>query len=268
MATGPVHAVFTSPERGTATRMEREGRQGEDQGEDPGERINRADRAPERAAVALPGAQVLLAFLLTVPFMQRFDELDAADRRIYMFAVIAAALGSLLLIAPSAHHACASANGRRRTSSARRTSAPSPAWALLALAVGAGVYLVADVVYGRPFSGIVSGVLIAVTVLLWFVMPLVFFRYDKKKHGRRRVPAPPSATAITSRAAARGRGAEERALSAGSAELGLSAAPTGLPRRLRLRRDLRGRGRADLPAAVDVRRPRVAARPSGRLRGR
>jgi Kef-type K+ transport system membrane component KefB len=174
--------------------MEREGRQGEDQGEDPGERINRElIELLNELRVALPGAQVLLAFLLTVPFMQRFDELDAADRRIYMFAVVAAALGSLLLIAPSAHHRMRFRQRAKEDIIRTANFCAIAGMALLALAVGAGVYLVADVVYGRPFSGIVSGALIAVTVLLWFVMPLVFFRYDKKEtRSAGASPAPPS----------------------------------------------------------------------------
>jgi Kef-type K+ transport system membrane component KefB len=162
--------------------MEREDRHGEEQAEDPGERINRElIELLNELRVALPGAQVLLAFLLTIPFMQRFDELDAADRRIYMFAVIAAALGSLLLIAPSAHHRMRFRQRAKEDIIRAANLCAIAGMALLALAVGAGVYLVADVVYGRPFSGIVSGVLIAVTVLLWFVMPLVFFRYEKKE---------------------------------------------------------------------------------------
>jgi hypothetical protein len=54
--------------------------------------------------VALPGVQVLFAFLLTVPFSQRFTTLDAADRRIYYAAMLATAAATLCLIAPTAHH--------------------------------------------------------------------------------------------------------------------------------------------------------------------
>src|SRR4029450_11550980 len=38
--------------------------------------------------VALPGVQVLFAFLLVVPFSDRFDRLDASDRRVYFAAVL------------------------------------------------------------------------------------------------------------------------------------------------------------------------------------
>jgi hypothetical protein len=166
----PFHVART----GYRTRMEHDD-QGEDQRESEGERINRElIELLNELRVALPGAQVLLAFLLTVPFMQRFDQLDAADRRIYMLAVIAAALGSMLLIAPSAHHRM---RFRRRAKWDIIRAANLCAIAgmgLLALAVGAGVYLVADVVYGSPFSAAIAGVLLAVAVVLWFVVPLLF----------------------------------------------------------------------------------------------
>ncbi len=54
--------------------------------------------------VAITGVQVLFAFLLTVPFSQRYTTLDAAERRVYFGAVLSAALSSLLLIAPAANH--------------------------------------------------------------------------------------------------------------------------------------------------------------------
>jgi Kef-type K+ transport system membrane component KefB len=171
----------------------------EDDGEDPGERINRElIELLNELRVALPGAQVLLAFLLTVPFMQRFDQLDASDRRIYMIAVIAAALGSLLLIAPSAHHRMRFRQRAKEDIIRTANFCAIAGMALLALAVGAGVYLVANVVYGNPFSGIVGGALIASTVLLWFVMPLVFFRYDHRSERKAGASTPPGSSPPTS----------------------------------------------------------------------
>ena len=62
------------------------------------------DKLMQELRVALPGVQVLLAFLLTVPFNNRFSELDVTERQIFFFGVIAAAAASILMIAPSAHH--------------------------------------------------------------------------------------------------------------------------------------------------------------------
>src|SRR3954470_21809839 len=54
--------------------------------------------------VALPGVQVLFAFLLTLPFTQGFDKISDNERRWFFLSVVLAALSSMFLIAPSAHH--------------------------------------------------------------------------------------------------------------------------------------------------------------------
>ena len=47
--------------------------------------------------VALPGVQVLFAFLLAVPFSNGFPKLGELDRDIYYVAFIATALSTLML---------------------------------------------------------------------------------------------------------------------------------------------------------------------------
>src|SRR4249919_1266533 len=54
--------------------------------------------------VALPGVQVLFAFLLAVPFASGFPKLSPTGRDLYFTAFIATALSSVLLIAPSSYH--------------------------------------------------------------------------------------------------------------------------------------------------------------------
>src|SRR3954463_12147179 len=54
--------------------------------------------------VALPGVQVLFAFLLAIPFQQGFERIGDGDRRVYFTAVVPTSLASAFLIAPSAHH--------------------------------------------------------------------------------------------------------------------------------------------------------------------
>ena len=48
--------------------------------------------------------QVLFAFLLTVPFTQRFASLTETQEEVYYATLLATAAAALLLIAPSAHH--------------------------------------------------------------------------------------------------------------------------------------------------------------------
>src|SRR3954468_9350910 len=52
--------------------------------------------------VALPGVQVLFAFLLTVPFNQRFSQVTSFDETIYLVTLLRRAVATSLLLAPSA----------------------------------------------------------------------------------------------------------------------------------------------------------------------
>ena len=54
--------------------------------------------------VMLPGVQALFAFLLIVPFSERFSSTTRNERVAYYIAFAAAALCSVLLIAPSVYH--------------------------------------------------------------------------------------------------------------------------------------------------------------------
>jgi hypothetical protein len=54
--------------------------------------------------VALPGVQVLFAFLLTIPFNQRFALLTTAQERIYLATLLSTAISAALLMAPTAYH--------------------------------------------------------------------------------------------------------------------------------------------------------------------
>src|SRR3954454_12128889 len=54
--------------------------------------------------VALPGVQVLFAFLLTVPFTNRFDDLTRFQEKLYFGVLIAVALATVLLVAPTIGH--------------------------------------------------------------------------------------------------------------------------------------------------------------------
>src|SRR4029450_5463222 len=58
----------------------------------------------EENRLALPGTQVLFAFLLVLPFQQRFERLDDGQVAVYYAALICAAIAIILLIAPTAAH--------------------------------------------------------------------------------------------------------------------------------------------------------------------
>ena len=54
--------------------------------------------------VALPGVQVLFAFLLVVPFNQRFADITSFQQTVYFVTLLCATAACACLIAPTAHH--------------------------------------------------------------------------------------------------------------------------------------------------------------------
>lgn len=72
------------------------------------ESYERADRnlaeLLQELRVALPGVQVLFAFLLTVPFTERFQSLTPFQEKLYFGTLLSTALTTALLVAPTANH--------------------------------------------------------------------------------------------------------------------------------------------------------------------
>ena len=123
--------------------------------------------------VVLPGVQVLFAFLLTVPFTQKFGELDSTDRAVYFAALMLTAGSSAFLIAPSVYARVVF----RAHSKDRLLAMANPMMIvgslLLACAMGCVVYLVADVIYKAGTAALATGVIVGLIAVVWYVVPLV-----------------------------------------------------------------------------------------------
>jgi hypothetical protein len=124
--------------------------------------------------VALPGVQVLFAFLLTLPFTRGFERLSSFDRGLYFAALLLSVLASAFLIAPSAHHRL-----RFRARDKERLVLWGNRMAItglgtLSLAVSVGVSVVADFLYGEAVRIPVTLVVAVLLVGLWFVLPRSF----------------------------------------------------------------------------------------------
>jgi Family of unknown function (DUF6328) len=157
----------------------------DDDREEPGERANRElIELLNELRVALPGVQVLFAFLLGIPFTQQFGNLDAGDRRLYFAAVVATAAATLCFIAPSAHHRLRFRSGVKEPLLRVANGCAIAGLALLAFAITAVTYVVTDVIYPGTLPKLVAGLLGGAFVVAWFVVPLFY----------RRQPTPPPET--------------------------------------------------------------------------
>jgi hypothetical protein len=122
--------------------------------------------------VALPGVQVLFAFLLAVPFQQRFGQATTFQRDVYFATLCCALASTALLIAPSALHRLNFRRADKRRIVVISNAITIAGLAVLAVAMVGVITLIADVVFGSA-TAIVSAVLAAaVFTALWAVVPL------------------------------------------------------------------------------------------------
>jgi hypothetical protein len=123
--------------------------------------------------VALPGVQVLFAFLLAVPFQQHFTSISEFDKKAYFATLLLTALSAALLIAPSAYHRLTFRYQQkgRLVFIANRLSIAG--LAVLALAMTCAIMLVTNVLFGTVATTVVTTVLVlGMFVVLWAVLPL------------------------------------------------------------------------------------------------
>jgi hypothetical protein len=123
--------------------------------------------------VALPGVQVLFAFLLAVPFAQGWKHVTSFQKDVFFVAFLATALSSVLLIAPSAYHRL----GWRSEDKGRIVEASNKlaiaGLFFLAVSIGAVVLLVTDYIFDKTKAIATTAGISALFVLFWAVLPLV-----------------------------------------------------------------------------------------------
>jgi cation transport ATPase len=127
----------------------------------------------EEHRLAMPGTQVLFAFLLILPFQQRFRELTDQQTYVYFSAFICAAVAIVLLITPTAAHRMLWRRGDKEALLRASTLTAIAATAFLATGMTASVYLITDFLFGEPATAIVSAILGGLFITLWYVLPLV-----------------------------------------------------------------------------------------------
>jgi len=135
--------------------------------------------------VVLPGVQILFAFLLTVPFSDRFSALHEQTHGMYFACVLLTTGASAFLTAPSVYHRL---HWRRdvvdkeemlRTCNRLAIAGVT----LLALAMSTAVFTISAAVFAGPARVIASGTALGGFALLWFLLPL---RHRLRDRSRRR----------------------------------------------------------------------------------
>jgi predicted neutral ceramidase superfamily lipid hydrolase len=123
--------------------------------------------------VALPGVQILFAFLLAVPFTQRFTNVTDLQKDVFMVALLCSLAGTVFLIAPSAFHRI-----RFRDRDKELLLQISNVFAIIGLVfLAAGMTAVVSLVTDLLFKGALTVIVTVLTGLLfatvWFALPLI-----------------------------------------------------------------------------------------------
>jgi hypothetical protein len=131
--------------------------------------------------VVLPGVQVLFAFLLTVPFSQRFTQLTSRDKAVYFAALLFAAAASAMLIAPSVH-ARLTWHHHDKGWLLRVSNPLMIAGSCFLLGgIACAIYLVADLLYQSSAAAIATAIVVLVLLTTWYGIPLVHRRASRRE---------------------------------------------------------------------------------------
>jgi cobalamin synthase len=125
----------------------------------------------QEVRIALPGVQILFAFLLTVPFAQGFQRVTDFQRNLFFATLLATAASTVCLIAPTATHRLRFHQRDRSYVIESANRLLIAGLVFLALAIVGAVALITDYLYGGSWwwpAGVA-----ALLVATWFVRPLL-----------------------------------------------------------------------------------------------
>jgi hypothetical protein len=150
--------------------------------EDEAERLDRElIELLNEVRVVMPGVQLLFGFLLTVPFQQRFETIDAFQRDVYFVTLLLVAASSAFLMGPSAFHRLTFREGQKPYLVKLGTRQTIVGMVLLALAMNGVLLLLTDILFHTTM--VVVTVTLATALFGWLWFGLALWRRASGKTG-------------------------------------------------------------------------------------
>jgi amino acid transporter len=131
--------------------------------------------------IALPGVQVLFAFLLAVPFQRGWPQLAHRDRALIYVALLSTAVSIALLIAPSSYHRLRWRDRDKEYLLEASNTLTIAGLACLAVSVNCVVFVVSDYLYGYKAAIPITTALVVVFAVLWYGLPLRRALKDRRR---------------------------------------------------------------------------------------
>jgi hypothetical protein len=142
--------------------------------EEDQERLNRnLLELLQELRVAQTGVQILFAFLLTLPFTQRFVTASRFQRDVYFVTLLLAAASTAFIIAPVAHHRILFRRRERAHLVKVANQLAVAGLICLSLAMTGAILLITDVLFHETVVAITTTATAVVFASLWFIPPLL-----------------------------------------------------------------------------------------------
>src|SRR3954454_13943625 len=122
--------------------------------------------------VALPGVQVLFAFLLAVPFQQEFTKISEFEKKMYFATLLLTTISAALLIAPTAYHRLTFRYQQKHRLVFIANRCAIAGLIFLALAMSCAVLLITDVLFGTATTVVTVAFVLSLFLVLWVALPL------------------------------------------------------------------------------------------------
>jgi hypothetical protein len=142
-------------------------------GEDEKERLDRElIELLNELRIALPGVQVLFAFLLILPFSNGFSKVSEGEKIVYFAAVLCTMLSTALFIAPTTYHRLRFRDRDKERLIYLSNRLAIAGTVLLAAAMSCAIYLISEYVF-NTWVGLAATAFTAITFAsLWYALPL------------------------------------------------------------------------------------------------
>jgi predicted membrane channel-forming protein YqfA (hemolysin III family) len=144
-----------------------------DKQEDKEERLDRElIELLNELRVVLPGVQVLFAFMLTVPFTNRFSDITNEQRQVFFASFLLITAATALLIAPSAYHRIRWRQKDKEQMLRTANRLAIGGLVLLTFALVGVVYLVTDLLFHPAAAATVTAAVGVFFAWFWYGLPL------------------------------------------------------------------------------------------------
>ena len=142
--------------------------------ESPKERLEREyNELLQELRSLIPGANVLLGFLLAVTFAEEFGTLDRTERYVYFVTLASTAVALVLFMAPAAHHRLRFREGDKDNILRKGNREAIAGTVASSLAFTGVLFLVTERIFGTPQAIVVSIAFFVFTAWRWWSLALL-----------------------------------------------------------------------------------------------